>query len=64
MKAKELIELLSKAPEAEVRVDRIFTHYEPLPLEPRHVVLNNEANTWIITPPNQTVAGSKIVHNG
>lgn len=52
MKAHELISLLSHAPEAEVTLSSILVrHAKPEPIDSTQVTLNNEANTWIISPP-------------
>ena len=48
MKAKELIDLLNKDPEADVRLATPGKYPELLQIT--QVMLNNEANYWIITP--------------
>jgi hypothetical protein len=49
MTAAELISLLSKAPDATmVFIEGVGDALWPLPLEMRHIALNNEANAWVL----------------
>jgi hypothetical protein len=53
MTALELANLLLKAPDAQVRI--VVSPDAPWPLElgVTNVALNNEANTWVLSAPEQ-----------
>lgn len=52
MKARELAELLLRAPDADVVMMSALTrHSKPIPFEIVNISMNNEANAWIIFPP-------------
>src|SRR6187455_2399784 len=51
MNGQDLINLLSRAPEAEVRVESMIVNDPPRLLAISDINLNNEANSWIVAIP-------------